>query len=208
MPAALCADTDLRADLADAVALALKLTAKLEKLTATRSRAGGEGFHGKTSHSPAPWNAEVANAVMDLHALARDLERQLLAERGLPQRARGGSAENTREALEALPGLASHADDWSVRFVARKLGGWNRRAKTVMGETEMPRRLPQAPGAAAPRCPWCKRDSLREEPLKGRVFCLDVTCHDEDGRRPEAFLELFRGEFVLRWMDGVIGVPA
>ena len=41
-----------------------------------------------------------------------------------------------------------------------------------------------------------------------RVECMNPDCKDEEDRKPVAKLEYFEQEFVLRWQDDIIGIPA
>lgn len=66
---------------------------------------------------------------------------------------------------------------------------------------------PRLAGERESVCPWCGKDTLRQLAQQGVIFCCDVSCTDEEGRRPRAQLEMFKGEFVLRWMDGILGTP-
>lgn len=210
MPAAIPADVSRRNDLKDSVQYAVKLNKSLELVIAVKVRQPGV-FHGKVSHSPPPWYAPVANAVLDLHALARKLESGLRYELGLPQRKRGGSSGNTVRALEAIPRLCVSTDDFSVILCDKELHKWASRAETALGVKEMPRRLPRPPGSPEPPCPFCKNHTLRMHPYdldgKGHIRCVNPACRDGNGSRTTADLEFFHGEMVLRWSDGIIGTP-
>jgi hypothetical protein len=45
-------------------------------------------------------------------------------------------------------------------------------------------------------------------PLYGTIRCMNPECRDEQDRKPIAKLEYFEAEFVLRWQDDIIGLPA
>ena len=78
----------------------------------------------------------------------------------------------------------------------------------ALNETESPRRLPRIEGQKEPACPWCKNHTLRMLPLYGTIKCMNPDCKDEEDRKPVAKLEYFEQEFVLRWQDDIIGIPA
>src|SRR5215475_7544102 len=93
---------------------ALGLNEQLEEVVAIKVKQPGT-FHGKVDFSQPPWHGPVANAIMDLHAMAREMEAWLRLSQGLPSRPRGGSSENTRKALESVIRLAEAAEDAIVR---------------------------------------------------------------------------------------------
>jgi len=159
--------------------------------------------------SQPPWHAPVANAYLDFHALSRKIERDLRFELGLPARYRGCSDANTKIALEAVVSLCEKADDFAVRVNTRELERWSRNASIALGMTEIPRRLPRSPGGTEPRCPFCKRRTLRSRALTGEVLCIDTTCKDGDGNRPRARMEYssYADNMVLIWQDNVVGLP-
>jgi len=214
MPKPIPVHQAIRGELRKSVSDALGLNGQLELIIAVKAKQPGT-FHGKVDFSQPPWHAPAANAITDLHALAREMEAWLRLSQGLPSRPRGGSSENTRRALEGVIRLAEAALDATVRGHRRELDGWGRRASIVLGEVEMPKRLPRQPGEAEKPCPWCKKHTLRMYPMgldwQGKsadeISCIDKGCKDEHGNRPSARLEYFHGEWVLRWMDGVIGTP-
>lgn len=214
MPPVIPAHKALRDKLRESADDVLKLNAHLESVVAVKSRQPGT-FHGKVDHSQPPWAAPIANAIMDLHALAREMEAWLRLSQGLPARPRGGSSENTGRALRGVLRLSEAAQDATVKGHTRDLRNWEWRADAALGKVEMPKKLPRLPGQAERPCPWCKKRTLRMHPLgldrHGRsadeITCIDTTCRDGNGSRPSARLELFQGEWVLRWMDGVIGTP-
>lgn len=201
----------LRDALRESVVSSLRTNAVLESVIHVKVRQPGT-FHGKVDHSQPPWQASVANVVMDLHALSREMEAWLRLSQGLPRRDRGGSSENTRRALENVIRLSEVAEDGTVRGHTRELNSWERRADTVLGNREMPRKLPRQPGEPERVCPFCSKHTLRILPFQlnptgEHVKCTNVTCFDDQGIRPFARLEFFQGEWVLRWQDGIIGIP-
>jgi hypothetical protein len=204
MPATIPEHVLLRSELRDVVATSLGLNEVLERIITIKSwRPAGGDFHGKVSHSPPPWNSSAANVILDLHSWSRSAEAALRREAGLPARWRGGSSGNTRCALDSVVRLAEGASDVPVRACKTWLGGWSRKAEVVLGTAEAAKRLPRELGQSEPGCPWCKRKTLRQLALEGQIFCVDPSCRDEDGNRPKARLEYFRGELTLLWQDGV-----
>lgn len=196
----------LRADLRDTVAHALGLNESLEAIIAIKSRQPS-GFHGKVDHSQPPWNACAANIILDLHSWARESEALMRIRLNLPLRTRGGSSGNTRKALEGITALSQGCDDSVVRDSKRWLDGWCRKARIALGHEEAARRLPRISGERSPQCPWCDKDTLRQLALDGVIKCVDPSCTDSEGRRPVARLEMFHGEWTLRWQDGILGSP-
>ena len=194
---------ELRARLRDSVSDVISLSADLEAIIAVRSRVSGS-HHGKVSHSQPPWCSPVADAVLDLHAEVRQLERGIRSELGLPLRPRGGSDANTQEALKAISNLVAAADDHLAGLALRKLEGWVRRASIVLDKIDAPRRLPRLPGQPEPLCPACDRRTLRILPMEGIVRCIDVSCL-RNGVRPEARMTWspLLGDFILIWENGI-----
>lgn len=187
----------------------------LERLVAEpERRAGGRGV--RVLESKIPWNAQAAALVLELRELARRLEGQLLldllgevpAARGP---ARGGSDENTRLALGALPGLvAGLGDDGSANLVMLRLGRWVGRARVVLGEAEPLEHLPRQPDGREPACPFCHAHTLRFQRASAMVRCVNPDCRDERGRRPRGRVELgqISGQPMLLWQSGDVGVDA
>jgi len=163
---------------------------------------------GRLAHGQPPWNAAVAHAWLELHALARDTEKTFRMAAQLPVRQRGGSDANTRIALEACTRIAERVDDGRIVDALRALTKWCNCAKMVLGELERPTRLPRAPGSREPRCPWCHKLTLRSWTQAGMVRCIDPECTDVQGRRPYARMEWseFAHDWVLAWHDGSIGL--
>lgn len=208
MPAVVSRHVALRADLRVTVTRVLDLNDRLEAVVAVKSRQPSSVFHGKVDFSQPPWNTSAANVILDLHAFARSAEARLREAQGLPARKRGGSSENTGNALREIAARCENADDDTVVGVVRELDRLCRRALIVLGAKETVRRLPRVHGQPGARCPWCRRDTLRQKAVEGVVFCIDPECRDAEKRRPVARLEYFGGEMVLRWQDGIIGATA
>lgn len=135
---------------------------------------------------------------MDLHALAREIERTWRSEGRLRVKARGGSDANTRGALEALDALLLVVPGWLVADSMRQLAKWGLRAGVILGDLEQPRRLP---GDVA--CPYCSMKTLRMWAGAGIVRCVNPSCTMEDGGKAVATPEWIDGEGIrLTWQDG------
>src|SRR5271169_4995452 len=135
MPQVIPQHIALRSQLKDSVEQAITLSGRLELLIAVRSRQPSERYHGKIDHSQPPWNAQVANVILDLHAKAREMEAWLRLAQKLDRRERGGSSENTRKALEEVLTRSERADDSTVREHTRELEKWIRNARIALDET-------------------------------------------------------------------------
>jgi hypothetical protein len=194
--------------LRDSAGYAAGLDERLEALIAEKPSRPSGGFHGKIDFSQPPWYAPVAHSHLELHALARRLEKEMRAELGFPDRRRGGSGTNTRKALTAICGLSEGCDDFMVRLVTRELEKWSRRASIALELTEIPKRLPRHPGN--PKCPFCENHTLRMRSLEGKIYCINPGCKDEEGRKPEARMEYSAviGDWTVLWQDNVAGLPA
>jgi hypothetical protein len=209
MPATIPPHAALRTRLKDSAKDAVSLDTRLELLIASRPWRPSGNFHGKIDFSQPPWYAPVAHSHLDLHALSRKLEKEFRGELGLPCRVRGGSTGNTRKALEALCKLAESVDDFLVRAGMKELDKWSRRASVALEETETPKRLPRSPGHPEPKCPFCEHHTLRAKPLSGEIYCIDMTCRDDNNQRPKAHMEYsgIANDWVMVWQDGIPGVP-
>lgn len=208
MPSVTPAHRAIRDELRSSVSDSLALNVQLESVITVKVKQPGT-FHGKVDFSQPPWHAPVANAIMDLHAISREMEAWLRLSQGLPRRDRGGSSENTRKALENVLRLSEAAQDATVRSHARELNSWHRRSRVALGETEMPAKLPRQPGEPERPCPWCKKHTLRMLPLRGIIRCIDRSCTDDQDRRPEGEMtfSVIVGDWIVVWQDGVAGLP-
>ena len=200
----------IRDELRGSVQHAWKLNGQLEAVISVKVKQPGT-FHGNVDFSQPPWYAPVANAITDLHALAREMEAWLRLAQKLPPRPRGGSSENTKRALENVVRLAEAAGDATVKGHNGEVKRWNRHAQVALGLTEMPKKLPRQPGEPEKKCPFCELHTLRMTPLGLRkdeqIRCINPDCKDDQDRRPTAQVEFFQGELILRWQDGIIGLP-
>ena len=207
MPAVIPAHIVIRETLKDTVHHSVRLNDSLELAIAVKTKQPG-AFHGKISHSPPPWHAPAANAILDLHALARKLEASLRFELGLPSRKRGGSSGNTVKALHAIPRLCEGTDDYAAQLSTRELKKWSSRAEIALNLREMPHRLPRPPGVPEPPCPICENHTLRsyshDLDERGEVRCVNPGCFDGRDNRTSARLEFFHGELVFRWSNGMV----
>jgi hypothetical protein len=197
----------LRQQLKEAAEEAVCISKRLLSVI-TEKNSSAEKRTGKLDHSQPPWNGAIAHAYLDLHAYARELEALYRLAAGFPARPRGGSDPNTENALKAVLRLAEKVDDKRVADATRMLCTWCNRARMVLGELEPPRRLPRAPGKSEPRCPYCKKMTLRSQLMAGIVRCINPDCRDNDGKRPLAKMEWseFSNDWVLAWQDGTAGV--
>lgn len=154
------------------------------------------------------WNTQAAYLIFDLRQLTRSHENRLLALGAGTTRERGSSDRNTFLSLDALPKLAYAAGDDEVHETLTAFSSWLRRAREALGEVEPYSRLPRLPGAPEPRCPWCQRMTLRQQPHAGLVRCVNPACVDTDGRRPLARVEVGRLslEPILVWGTGEVGL--
>lgn len=197
--------------LQQAVDTAQRLHAILEDLiTKPGSSRNGENRHATVSHSTPPWHAQAAYLIMDLTTLVRDVEIQVRMAIDGPHRPRGGSDHNTQLALRGIPDLAFGVDEETVRLQLRRLEAWCQRARETLGEVEPLHHLPRLMGEEEPRCPWCRRQSLRQQSQAGLVRCVNPSCRDEDGARPMARVEMGRysAEPILVWQDQTVGLAA
>lgn len=194
---------------AEASADCLKTSTQLQAVIALKSRKHSDGSSGKVSHSQPPWNSVVAFSFLEFHQLARSLENRFRIAAELPVRPRGGSDVNTVKALEAAAKIATKVGDTVVLEAASDLDRWLSRAKIVLGELELPQRLPRLPGKAEPACPFCHHKTLRMFPLRGVIVCITPDCKDDKNRKPKATMEYsnFTCQFELVWQDSILGVP-
>lgn len=167
----------------------------------------GTTSHHKVTGSPAPWHAEAAAVLLDIHAGARELEADLKYRvAGRAPEPRGGSDVNTRSALRSIVRLAEALDDDQVKDAARTVGRWVTTARQLRDIDQADRwePLPRRPGALPPPCEYCATYSLRWNRRSGEVRCVNGDCRDGDGHRPVARMEIGRltGTAALVWRDG------
>jgi hypothetical protein len=200
----------VRASLLEATRTSWRLSEHLESVIAERTTpppgpSGGKRKPGST----APWNAPAASLIFDLRLLARHLEEDLRLRVTGGRVTRGTSDRNTWLSLKALTELSVMAQDSDVAVALSQLGGWLERARPAVGETEPLRRVPRVPGYVEPRCPWCQYCTLRCKLAAGLLFCINPSCTDEDGRRPQGIIEvgMVITDVFLRWQDSTYGMP-
>ncbi len=126
----------------------------------------GHAGHTKPGSKP-PWNAQVANVLLDPHAGVRELEQDLLYQVSGRIRVRGGSDRNTVLAIEAIGRLAAAVDEAVADDAARQL---NRYVTAIMQLPAVD--LEERCRKVAVPCPRCDRCMLRIFERSGRVACL------------------------------------
>jgi hypothetical protein len=200
----------VRANLLEATRTSWRLSEHLESIITERASPapGPSGGKRKPSSTP-PWNAAAAGLIFDLRSLARHLEEDLRLRVTGGQLRRGLSDRNTELSLKAIADLSTTALDSDVAVALGQLGGWLERARPTVGQSEPLRRVPRMPGYVEPRCPWCGYCTLRCKLAAGILFCINPSCTDEDGRRPQGIIEvgLVITEVYLRWQDSTYGIP-
>lgn len=167
----------------------------------------GTSSRHKVSGSPAPWHAEAAAVLFDVHAGARALEDKLLEiVTGRTPRGRGSSDANTRAALEAIPDLAAAAGEPHDRYAAGQVARWLRCAEEIRDVDARDKwtPVPTIPGHAPPPCPYCDTYAMRMNRRTGVVRCTNPECRDPEGHRPAARMEYGRlsGQGMLVFRDG------
>lgn len=189
----------------------LVASSQLQGIIAYKSQGRGESHPGKVSHSQPPWNSAVAFSFMEFHQLTRKIEHRFQQAADLPVRPRGVSDINTARALEMSVKLTAKIGESIICEAVSDLDRWLGRALIILGELELPQRLPRLPGKREPSCPFCTHRSLRMLPLRGVIICIMPVelCHDDNGKKPRAQMEWssFAQEYVLRWQDGIAGLP-
>lgn len=163
--------------------------------------------HNKVTGSPAPWHAEAAGILLDIHEGVRRLEASIRRDitGNLGQR-RGGSDGNTEAALAAIASLSNALTDGDVQQAARILSVWLSHARQIRDIDLEPSwaPLPSVPGAPPPSCPYCRTYSLRFARQSGAVRCANPRCVDSDERRPYGLIEQgkYTGRAMLVFADG------
>lgn len=112
-----------------------------------------------------PWNSAAANAWTDIHAGARELERDLRYQVTGTLLERGGSDQNTLEAISAVARLSEAAGDDQVTL--RLVDRWIIAAEQLpaIDLSEPARKL------AGVICERCDREMVAAWPRSGRVAC-------------------------------------
>jgi hypothetical protein len=166
------------------------------------------GMTGRPANPPEPWFSPAGHALMDAHEGVPRLEAALrYAVTGHPGPRRGGSAENWRQSLAALPGLAAGLEPEHADAAARILWRWVDQARAVHGidERKKLRHLPRKAGdRLPPRCPNCGCFQLVADLDAGVVFCTVHGCEDKNGLPPVATMATDPlGRACLQWADGL-----
>jgi hypothetical protein len=189
------------------------LLAQLEAEIVHKRREGftAGGSPSRGGHRPlAAWNTPVAMLLFTVHAGLRELEADLNYAIAGHIRIRGGGDGVTIKLLTVIPSLTAGAGEQHQQRVARQIEAWCGQARMVLGEAERWQRLPRQPGEAEPRCPWCRKHTLRYKSFTGVVRCInpDPECKDADGNKPLGRLEIgiVSGEPQLAWNDKSTGV--
>jgi hypothetical protein len=162
--------------------------------------AQGSAGHAQPASAP-PWNQAAANAVMDIHAAVRGIEREFRAQVTGRLAERGGSEANTRAALDAIERLGAAVSGESAELAARALSSL---ADAVLMLPAVD--LEERPQRVRAPCPYCQRAMLRVYPRSGRLTCLAFgSCADSDGRHPAGQIgRSHDGSPVIEWADGLV----
>lgn len=182
-----------------------QLHALLPEQTADPST--GTTAHHKVTGSPAPWHAEAAAVLLDVHEGARRLEASLRRDvSGRLGERRGSSGANTRAALRSIVRLAEGVDPDRQKAATRIVSRWVTAARQLRDVDQADRwePLPRHPGHLPPACDYCGTYALRWNRRSGEVRCVLADCLDGNGRRPVARMEIgrFTGTAALVWADG------
>lgn len=160
----------------------------------------------KATSSP-PWHPEAALVYFDIHAGVRDLEDKLLHVITGHPRSRGGTVDNTKHALNAIPDLAAAAGPPHADEAIRRAASWLRQAKQLhdIDQRDKWDPLPRRPKSTPPVCPYCRTFALRWNRRTGEVRCTNHDCQDPKGHRPKARMEVGRytGKGMLVFRDGM-----
>jgi hypothetical protein len=168
----------------------------------------GGGLRSVSGGSRPPWTAQAAELVMDLHIQARQFESDFTYRVSGRWTERGPSSRNTWLALYRLTDLMEAVPDRNVLTALITLRGWSARAEVFLGQADPIRRLPREFGQSEQVCPWCSFRTLRCYTATGSVFCVNPTCRDADGQRPQASIEVNDiGDLSLLWQDGTRRIP-
>jgi hypothetical protein len=168
------------------------------------------GMLSRPADAPEPWFSPAGRVYMDAHEGVRRLEallRYLVA--GHPGLRRGGTANNTAEALDAIPklaaGLPAEVADQAARWLEARIG----EAKSVHGidEARRLRHLPRRSDGLPPQCPSCGCFQLVADLDARKVYCTVPGCEDRDGQPPVADMTTGPdGRHRLEWADGLVQI--
>lgn len=178
----------IRARLQDSTLHAWRLYCALELLIPYREATRNEQIRVKRQRlvaSTIPWHNTAAGLTLELHTEVRRLEVHLKEQiSGSLSRRRGGSANNTLCALQAISVLTDAVDDQNALSVLLVIDRWIHRAAAVLNPEKGLHRVPRAPGEGELRCPYCAFQTMRWHPATGIVVCINPECTTGDGVRP------------------------
>lgn len=157
--------------------------------------------------SPAPWHAEAAGILLDIHEGVRRLEASIRRDvTGHLGPRRGGSDGNTQAALTAITNLTYALNDDQAKQTGRILGIWLSHARQIRDIDLEPSwaPLPSVPGTPPPACPYCRTYGLRFARQSGAVRCANPRCVDTQEQRPYGLIEQgkYTGRAMLVFADG------
>lgn len=175
---------------------------RAEALLAEKDEDGSPGAVSSAT-SRAPWNGEVAAALLTAHAGIRELEADLRYEATGTSRRLSDRAGNTGSVLAAIVALGNGVSPQSRRHAIRDLTLWSVRIRQLPAVDDALRweRIRPDADRDPPVCPWCEAYSLKVAVSAGMVCCFNPSCRTEDGERPTGRLELscIDGSPVLVW---------
>lgn len=173
-----------------------------------RPRNGTIGRHAPESSEP--WQGEAAAVYWSIHFGARNVEDECRYAIGLKPRnpRRGGSADNTDEALKQIAdyGPALPAD--FLAEVRRRAERWSTSIDqlSAIDLADLWEPVPRRPGALPPACPYCELFTLRMTVRREIVRCFNPACRDDNDQPPVARMERGRltGNGMLVFNDSTV----
>ncbi len=200
-------DADVRDLIYDQVEQIAEYLLRLERLTVEPKSPNGAPVRPSRPAVIPEIYGHAGAVLMTTHEGIRRLEVSLrLAVRGEPGIRRGGSDQNTAEALAMIAKLATQLDERrakrAAKFLAWMIGG----AQCVDGidEARRLRHLPKQSGEKLPpSCPYCGTYYLVADVEALLVACSYPNCQDRNGDPPVAsMVEDAAGQAWLQWADG------
>ena len=192
--------TDVRKALADVAALLPEPQG--------RPRSGTIGRHAPEGSEP--WQGEAAAVYWTIHFGARNLEdacRYAIGLKPLTPR-RGGSADNTDEALKTIGNYGPTLPADMLGEVRRRVESWatsiDQLSDIDLADVWVP--VPRQPGALPPACPYCQLFTLRMTVRREIVRCFNPPCRDTAGVPPVARMERGKltGDGMLVFNDSTV----
>lgn len=156
-----------------------------------RPQTGTIGRHAPESSEP--WQGNAAAVYWTIHFGARRLEDACRADIGLPARdpARGGTAVNTLQALNAVAAMAPTMTVGGLKAARQRVERWSTAIDEMpdidLADAWTP--VPRQPGLLPPVCPYCQCFTLRMAVSRQLVRCFNPPCRDGDGNPPAARME-------------------